>query len=247
MVSTASAVAIVDGSYTIEIQITPEISPAPGIVVPDVGVDGAWNTSFIFGIEPSVTYSSGMFDEIAPDIGGHSTVSGNGNAGEIGITVTGGSILFTSLQIDTINNTAGGNMAQYANDLSIFSGVTSATETILDLQGRFAMLDNSPELIDIDWTSNTLTTGSSISGQGVGPFSGTPVANIGDVNGDSVDDYTATFVSVGVLSGGTYLDGYPYIEIWNTQILSASPVPVPAAIWLFGSGLIGLIGWARRK
>lgn len=26
-----------------------------------------------------------------------------------------------------------------------------------------------------------------------------------------------------------------------------SPVPVPAAVWLFGSGLIGLIGVARRK
>ncbi|RKZ64268.1 MAG: hypothetical protein DRQ44_09390, partial [Gammaproteobacteria bacterium] len=28
---------------------------------------------------------------------------------------------------------------------------------------------------------------------------------------------------------------------------SASPVPVPAAFWLFGSGLIGLIGVARRR
>lgn len=28
---------------------------------------------------------------------------------------------------------------------------------------------------------------------------------------------------------------------------SASVVPVPAAVWLFGSGLIGLIGFARRK
>lgn len=26
-----------------------------------------------------------------------------------------------------------------------------------------------------------------------------------------------------------------------------SPVPVPAAVWLFGSGLIGLVGVARRK
>jgi hypothetical protein len=26
-----------------------------------------------------------------------------------------------------------------------------------------------------------------------------------------------------------------------------SPVPVPAAVWLFGSGLIGLIGVAHRK
>ena len=27
----------------------------------------------------------------------------------------------------------------------------------------------------------------------------------------------------------------------------ATPVPVPAAVWLFGSGLLGLIGVARRK
>jgi len=28
---------------------------------------------------------------------------------------------------------------------------------------------------------------------------------------------------------------------------SASVVPVPAAVWLFGSGLLGLLGIARRK
>jgi PEP-CTERM motif len=26
-----------------------------------------------------------------------------------------------------------------------------------------------------------------------------------------------------------------------------TPVPVPAAVWLFGSGLLGLIGIARKK
>ena len=31
-------------------------------------------------------------------------------------------------------------------------------------------------------------------------------------------------------------------------ISSAAPViPIPAAVWLFGSGLLGLIGIARRK
>jgi len=33
----------------------------------------------------------------------------------------------------------------------------------------------------------------------------------------------------------------------SLTVLSVSSVPVPAAVWLFGSGLIGLIGVARRK
>ena len=30
-------------------------------------------------------------------------------------------------------------------------------------------------------------------------------------------------------------------------VVDVNPVPVPAAVWLFGSGLIGLVGVARRK
>ncbi len=43
-------------------------------------------------------------------------------------------------------------------------------------------------------------------------------------------------------------------EAWTSSLdidhafsLSGTVVPIPAAIWLFGSGLIGLIGIARRK
>ena len=32
-----------------------------------------------------------------------------------------------------------------------------------------------------------------------------------------------------------------------TLLLTPTTVPVPAAVWLFGSGLVGLIGVARRK
>ncbi len=46
------------------------------------------------------------------------------------------------------------------------------------------------------------------------------------------------------------------VPLTNYQLISASgadyryataPVPLPAAVWLFGSGLLGLIGIARRK
>ena len=33
----------------------------------------------------------------------------------------------------------------------------------------------------------------------------------------------------------------------NLNVALVEPVPVPAAVWLFGSGLIGLIGVTRRK
>jgi len=29
--------------------------------------------------------------------------------------------------------------------------------------------------------------------------------------------------------------------------ITASTVPIPAAVWLFGSGLLGMIGVARKK
>jgi hypothetical protein len=60
-------------------------------------------------------------------------------------------------------------------------------------------------------------------------------------------------------SAYAYVD--PYIQIdptfqlahpeyslaFSANVTNASPVPVPAAAWLFGSGLLGLIGVARRK
>ena len=34
---------------------------------------------------------------------------------------------------------------------------------------------------------------------------------------------------------------------FTQSMMLNTPVPVPAAVWLFGSGLIGLVGVARRK
>ena len=33
----------------------------------------------------------------------------------------------------------------------------------------------------------------------------------------------------------------------NYDVSAPSPVPVPAAVWLFGTGLLGLIGFSKRK
>jgi hypothetical protein len=68
-----------------------------------------------------------------------------------------------------------------------------------------------------------------------------------------------TFQGNGVLSAAQktdFLAGNLYVNIHTAtnpageirgQILEAQVVPVPAAVWLFGSGLLGLIGIAKRK
>jgi len=56
-----------------------------------------------------------------------------------------------------------------------------------------------------------------------------------------------------ILCGGTNFD--PTGVTWDlsaqsegsTYSLSVTTVPVTAAVWLFGSGLLGLVGIARRK
>ena len=55
---------------------------------------------------------------------------------------------------------------------------------------------------------------------------------------DAVDNFDSLFAS---FWSDIYLSG-----TWDTTV-QMTPVPIPAALWLFGSGLLGLVGLARRK
>ncbi len=89
----------------------------------------------------------------------------------------------------------------------------------------------------------------------------TVVINLLDINGFQIDVATSTIIdqTAGILTltgtGAISAAGFDLTP--TTWVLSAddlgaysmtvSAVPVPAAVWLFGSGLIGLIAVARRK
>jgi len=57
------------------------------------------------------------------------------------------------------------------------------------------------------------------------------------------DSGNLSFLAAETVTGGPIEDP----GVIATGTIGASVVPVPAAIWLFGSGLIGLIGVARKK
>ena len=52
--------------------------------------------------------------------------------------------------------------------------------------------------------------------------------------------WSRAYVDADFLNGGSQV-----ADLSNVRAFSV--VPVPAAVWLFGSGLLGLVGVARRK
>ena len=89
---------------------------------------------------------------------------------------------------------------------------------------------------DSGFSTNTLTQGGSCSAA-VGSSSACYVLRwehfINPQAGFSGD-------TVWQIEGIANLDG-------NVDLSGAPAVPIPAAVWLFGSGLLGLVGVARRK
>ena len=68
----------------------------------------------------------------------------------------------------------------------------------------------------------------------------TPTGNPGEFSVITLDgDGTGT--------PGTAMTAGPFVGFSPTFSGIATAVPVPAAVWLFGSGLLGLVGVARRK
>jgi hypothetical protein len=254
--STQASAIVADGNYDMVINNTPYVTGVGGIF----GSDGAWNSSFTFGCTPGTKGcgSQYMYDN-GSTVLGLGGIAGDGVAGIIDISVSGGGISVNSFSVDAIFATAGGTFVQ-GGPAGGMSGSIAGTTMTFDPTGRIGAVSGFPALGTPPWniddfsvpgstTYQTFSTGTATAATGT--INGAGLVNIGDVNGDLVDDYSAILVSAGQVGsawGGFF--GATYFEAWNVSLLSkpgTTPIPVPAAVWLFGSGLLGLVGVARRK
>lgn len=206
-----------------------------------VAGSGAWNSQFALG-SASASYGS--------------SVGGDGFAGKMIITVTGSTFLINNFQMDAILGTANATFVQYGNVIGGGTIDQSTGAMTLIPTGRLGAF-SAPQLYDRPWNINDATTPCTTSGctsngnTAYASFTtGETTNSLGTIHGAALTaagngKFNAILVS-GSEMGAAWdsLAGTPYFETWN---ISLETVPVPAAAWLFGSGLLGLGAVARRK
>ena len=196
-------------------------------------------------------------------------IAGDGRVGTINFTVggDGNTLTINSFQQDSYTGTAGGDFALNVNagNSSGFisdSGAVSLSMERFGFPNFFSYLDNS--IWNVDNSATIAAQGDSTTGVldvwTTGSDSnwtpGTPATPSASGSGSaltgSAGTWTGTVVNYGnVGAAWTAFDGTPFTEKFNITLngvaASTPEVPVPAAVWLFGSGLVGLVGVARRK
>jgi hypothetical protein len=266
--SAASAGLVADGSYDLVVLTTPTQTTFYGATSFKFGTDGNWRSSFSFGGTPSPT-SQGMTDN-GVLVGGvfGSSIAGDGFAGAIGVTVTGDNLLVPGeIGMSGTIDAAGAATFNPTGRLGAVSGfpLNDLPWNIDDAQGN---CDANGCTSTGNTSYQTFTTGAFVGPAGT--INGKAISALGDVDGDGLTDYQGIFVTggqVGSTWGGFF--GAVYYEVWDFRLLSNGSatgfnvdtifgtaggdfaqytvIPVPAAVWLFGSGLLGLVGVARRK
>lgn len=165
-------------------------------------------------------------------------------------------LYFTTTDSDTDANSSNGRGRVYSFNLSTSEVKLFADSNTLDLgKGAAAGADfKNPDNLAIDSEGNIYIVEDQDGGV-------EDVWFAMDADRDGVAESVSKWISLttaGAESSGLYFDKFnpnkAYINVQHptdgidrTIELTAAPVPVPGAAWLFGSALIGFIAKARRK
>ena len=134
----------------------------------------------------------------------------------------------------------------------------------VDFNGNDGVLNGAPALLDNTNTGTTDEFGSDGFSVGTtffylsffdGAFEGVPKLGNNDGNGEFLTISSASYALPALANFNQEVSGYfvGNARLYNiaglavSENLAITAVPVPAAAWLFGSALIGLVGIKRKK
>jgi len=167
-----------------------------------------------------------------------------------------------SIQLDAHNGTAGGNFVMYGFDNAINPGIlTSNGSSVVGAFGDSKFAPTDPEggvvphvakytIANNGFNSTTVTLAQLLAQDSHWNNIGAFWITFEGFNHSPTTSY-ASSSTVTDPDTGEVLPVYPYpswdLRVDNVKLGAAvaAPVPVPSAVWLFGTGLIGLV--ARRR
>jgi hypothetical protein len=212
------------GAHAAAVNTGDQLTINPGVVLVDSNGNQTNVTSSYFGMDTSGNSKISGTEKTAISMGTTGIIIGTA-------TTQGASHVGAPTAGDTNAITAPwGFFGNTGSDYTLV-GITGSTTAGLDMSGWTVTWAGIPA---INMTGGAWGTGFT---SGIANFSWSGVYGTAYTL-----DYTAT-VPVGDPSG---FGGVKY-SLHLEGIVNEAVVPVPAAAWLFGSGLMGLVGVARRK
>ena len=158
------------------------------------------------------------------------------NSGALGILTCDECLLDFSTGANTGGWTFGGG------------GTISITGTLLDANDVVVAAGN---LLTGSWTgSSVISLGNSFFSFEIvaGSFTDTKNEGLTTYFGMPTGEYIGGInLSFAMATGTSVGSAFTSTSVYSGDVVNTPAVPVPAAVWLFGSGLIGLVGVARRR
>ena len=160
--------------------------------------------------------------------------------------VSNSAIVMPALDIQDFSGDSGVTLGggSFSIDSTVFKIVTDGAPIEIDDQD-FTLTSTGMLLGGTGSFSGSFTVGGGLL---TGTFTDLLVMDLGSGDGTFAGDVIYTGGSLqGALAGGRIEGAFDGVLGTAAKLGEVSVVPVPAAVWLFGSGLLGLVGIARRK
>lgn len=236
-----------------------------GLLTPGNTYEIKVNTSTVWSPGGSCFYAGNCDEQFTYPIednnltvrGFGSGIANDGYAGIITITAdsVGDGFTVNSFNLDSVDYTFAGLIAFFADNTSNMTGsLDAAGNMTFTPNGLMSAWEFFPTFGEQPWNldpttglQDVWTTGQA---SATDPATGDPLFFLNGVpiTGSDATGYTGQLVTAGNMgSEWDVFKNTPYSARYNISIMNTTVVPIPAAFWLFGSGLISFIAVARRR